>query len=233
MKLFIFVFLLSYQAFANEHETYEVVEQGRALTWIKARNLCLDLGADWDLPTLKDIQDQKVPTSKFNKVNVLDLKTQNLSSYYLIWTRSNEDELNGQFLRLSQALKIDLESGLIDSYPMSALRTEQMYNYLSQLVVNRDAISRSDSDHEVLMSFLELYDSTELGRRYPLDSDLPLSQQPDYVIMLPETVIPQNILLILSKPSRRYVDTTIENVRYELEATNNGLEVLCVKSSNF
>lgn len=233
MKFIIFIILLSFQALANDSEAYEVADQGRALTWIQARNLCLELGDDWDLPTVKDIQDQKIPSSKFNRVDVLDIKTQNLNTYYLIWTRSNEDELNSQFIRLSQALKLDLESGDIDSYPMSVLRTEQMYIYLNQLQSNRDLITRSVADHEVLMGFLEVYNSTELGRRYPIDEDLPLSQQPDYVIMLPETVIPQTILLILSKPSRRYVDTTIENIRFELEVIDDGLEVICIKSNNF
>ena len=233
MKLIIFTILLSFQAFANDSAAYEVADQGRALTWIQARNLCLELGDDWDLPTVKDIQDDKVPHSKFNRVDVLDIKTQNLNSYYLIWTRSNEDELNSQFIRLSQALKLDLESGEIDAYPMTAVRTEQMYIYLNQLQTNRDLITRSDSDHETLMVFLEVYNSTELGRRYPIDEDFPLSQQPDYVIMLPETVVPQNILRILSKPSRRYVDTTIENISYELDVIDDGLEVVCVRSNNF
>lgn len=211
----------------------KVIELDPVSTWIQARNRCLALGDNWDLPTVTDIQENKISTSKYNRVYYRDIKTQSLKSYFLVWTRSNEDELNQQFVRVSQALKLDLETGEIDSFNMSNARSVHMGIYLDQLEANKEKMTRSESDHTRLLRFLEAYHASDFGLQFPIDIDVPLSEQPEYVIMIPTAILPAEVLLILSKPSQRYVDTIIDNVELELEAISDGLGVICVQGQDF
>lgn len=223
--------MLFSSASAAKLEKLPTVLVGKAYSWSEARNLCHDYGSDWDLPSLNDIQRQKIDFPNLNKIFFRNLHLEDFSFYHLIWTKSNQDELNQQFIDVSQALKYDPETREIDAYLMSSLHTLQLADFFSMLVFNQSEMTRAEIDHEYLLAFLEHYHTTELGVRYPIDQDVPLSEQPEYLNILPKTILPLQIIQILSKPSARYVEVTMFNVENELKTIMEGLEVLCVQNT--
>lgn len=202
-----------------------------ALTWSEARSLCRSQGKNWDLPTMDQVLSENFIFSDANKVSMRELKSQNIKNYYLVWTRANDEVLNHQLVELSQALKIDNASERIDSYIITPKKVEMLKAYLHEITEKADIIARSSENQRILIQFLEQYNSTQLGVKFPIDADLPLSEQPEYISYIPADLLPTNILQILTRPSAKYLQTEIENIQFELGIIFDGLSVTCIRES--
>lgn len=231
-KIKIFILVLSVYLPLSSAKAVASTETARlepALSWQQARGLCRDLGGNWDLPTVSEITTHSVSIEKFAKVLHKDLKSQKLSHYNLIWVRSDEEALNQQLVKSSQALKYDNLTGIYDAYILTTNYSAQRSRYVNALRENKVALARTTAEQNTLMAYLKDYKATGFAELYPIDEDYPISMQEGYVRMLPPQVLPNEILAILEKPSLRFVETEIENIQYELDVTSNGLEVICLK----
>lgn len=217
--------------FSANAASVETARMAPALTWEQARGLCRELGSDWDLPTVSDVTSQSVSSDLFARVSIKNLKSQQTVYYNLIWVRSDEEELNQQLVKMSQALKYEKQTGDFDTYPLDLKSIAYKTNYLNILKENKNAIARTPSEQDVLSNYLKSYKGTEFGRRYPIDEDYPLEMQPGYIMMLPPELLPLEIQLILAKPSVRWIETEIENMESELKTTSHGLDVICLKQN--
>jgi uncharacterized protein YfkK (UPF0435 family) len=229
-----FIFIITTQAvWAQSNDILAFKASGGALNWKQARTECTSIGEDWDLPTVDQALSDGFKSHLINPLKTRELKSQRVKTYFLTWAKSNEEELNQQLVEISQALKIDIEKDVFDSYPMSRQRIQGLNKYYEQLIQDRDKITRTATDQNKLLSFLESYHATEFGSVYRIDEDLPMSLQAPYVLMLPDNILPADIFIILSKPSARYVQTEIDNMEFEMSSISGGIEVVCVQTKSF
>lgn len=228
---FLILILSAYFPFfsANAVASAETARMAPATTWEQARNLCRELGPSWDLPTVSDITTHAVSIDLFAKVLIKNLKSQQTEHYNLIWVRSDEEQLNQQFIKLSQALKYINQTGDFDAYILDRTMIARRANYLNVLRENKSNIARTATEQEALLNYLRSYRLTTFGRDYPIDEDLPSEMQAGYVAMLFPELLPLEIKIILDKPSLRWIETEIENMQFELKATSEGLDVICLK----
>lgn len=200
-----------------------------ASDWSQARSMCTSLGNDWDLPTVSDIIDSYDSFGIYNNYMQKNLQSQNLVQTNLFWARSDEDDLNQQLVNLSQVLKVDSVSLQIDSIAHSRIRTESLKNYRNRLRENIDRISRTQAEQNFLLGFLEIYNTTDFGKQFVIEVNTPLAEQGEELAYNVSQLVPSEILLVLLKPSRVYVETQIENIGYELELLEKGIQVICVQ----
>lgn len=230
LKLIIILVLTHISQIAMAASTFEIEMAPPAISWIEARSICQEKGFGWDLPKVSDILEAKISEDLFTRVPYKDLKTQKTSYYNLVWVRSDEDELNVQLIENPQALKYIDSDKEYDAYPLSAAITAERRKYLGLLKEKKNKLARTQDEQAKVVAHLENYHKTSFGSNYPLDEDLPLELQPEYVPMLPRHFMPLEILTLLYKPSLRFIETEIDNLQYELESTSNGLDVVCVKN---
>ncbi len=222
----VFFFLIN----LNPVFAFETQRFHSATSWIEARQMCTSLGEGWDLPTLSEVKQTYDLFKNYNLLLKRELQSQRTVRSNLIWARSDEEYLNEQFIEKSQVLKIESETLNTDSLAPSIIRTLELKKYVRAMSEGINEISRQVEDQRNLINFLDTYHSTEFGQQYPIDENLPLSMQPDYVIFLPDSILPYEYLVILSKPSLRYIETEIQNVNFELQLFEEGLEVICIKN---
>ncbi len=234
MKVFVYYLILTISATTTLADSFgqdQLLELEAATSWSEARDLCRSYGSQWDLPVVSDITEARIPSEKLSKINYKTLDSEVTETYNLVWIRSAEESLNEQLMKTSEALVSYSNKKAIESLSITAERIEANKARLEQLNFSFEQLSRSSDDQYKLLNFLESYSNTKTGLRYPIDSDLPLAEQPIYIKMLPPSLFPDDILEILLKPSQRYLYLLIENLSYELDALSEGLPTICVQQN--
>ncbi len=213
----------------NSAKALELKAFEGASDWSQARSMCLSLSGLWDLPTVSEIVENYNEFEAYNTFPQKSVESQTLGKSNLIWARSDEDDLNQQLITLSQVLKIDDGTLNMDSIAHSQIRTERLKIFRNQLRENIDRFARTQAEQNFLTGFLEIYITTDFGIEFPIDVNAPLGEQGEELAYQVSQVVPSEILMVLLKPSRIYVETQIENIGYELELLENGIQVICVK----
>ena len=115
ISLILISLLISIQSVSVQaSDIIDVKQLSPALNWKQARTECTNLGDTWDLPTVEQALSDEFESKLVNPLKVRDLKSQRIKTYFLVWVKSDQEELNQQLVEVSQALKIDYETATVD-----------------------------------------------------------------------------------------------------------------------
>lgn len=199
-------------------------------TWSEARRECKKLEGNWDLPFAEQVMSGEISLEKYDRIKIVDFKSQKVTYNYLVWIRSDEDSLNQQLIERSQALRFSEDFSYYDNYNFSTFELENVKFRVEQLKENFGNIVRTNEEQTKLMRFLNEYKDSNFSNMYPIDPYIPLELQFVDLYYLPREIMSYEMIEILTKPSARFMENFIDNIGFEIEKLAKGIKVICLES---